>query len=82
MILYITQKSATDTSGELDINNLVRYPNGTAKYEKKYSQNPFFINFWLNVSSASSSASLVINYFVDKHESKSYSYWFSDNQCK
>jgi hypothetical protein len=35
MILYITPKSATDTSGELDINNLVRYQKGIAKYEKK-----------------------------------------------
>jgi len=34
-MLYITQKSATDTSGELDINSLVRYQKGTARYEKR-----------------------------------------------
>jgi hypothetical protein len=30
-ILYITQKSATDTSGELEMNNLTRYPNGAVR---------------------------------------------------
>ena len=35
MILYITQKSATDTSGEFDINNLTRYPRGAIRYQKK-----------------------------------------------
>ncbi len=35
MILYITPKSATDTSGELEIINLTKYHIGAAKYPKK-----------------------------------------------
>ena len=35
MILYITQKSATDTSGEFEINNLTKYQSGAVKYQKK-----------------------------------------------
>ena len=45
IILYITQKSATETSGELDINSLIKYHSGAARYPKKYSQNHFLINF-------------------------------------
>lgn len=61
MILYITPKSATDTSGELEIINLIKYHNGAAKYQKKYSQNHFFTSFSLNDSSAKSS----IFFFID-----------------
>ena len=35
MMLYITQKSATDTSGEFDMNNLTKYPKGAMRYQKK-----------------------------------------------
>ena len=34
-MLYITQKSATDTSDEFDMNNLTRYPRGAMRYQKK-----------------------------------------------
>ena len=30
-MLYSTQKSATDTSGELDMNNLTKYQSGADK---------------------------------------------------
>ena len=35
IILYITQKSATETSGELDIKSLIKYCKGAIKYQKK-----------------------------------------------
>ena len=35
IILYITQKSATETSGEFEIINLMKYHIGAAKYQKK-----------------------------------------------
>ena len=60
-MLYITQKSATDTSGEFEIINLTKYPSGAVKYQKKYSQNHFFTSFSLNVSSAKSS----MFFFID-----------------
>ena len=64
-ILYITQKSATETSGELETNSLTKYHSGAVKYQKKYSQNHLFISFWLSVSSARSSIFFDIYFFMN-----------------
>ena len=45
IILYNTQNSATETSGELEIITLITYRNVADKYQKKYSQNHFLISF-------------------------------------
>ena len=34
-MLYITQKSATETLGELEIKSLTKYPKGAIRYQKK-----------------------------------------------
>ena len=65
-MLYITQKSATETSGELEIINLTKYQSGAVKYQKKYNQNHLLINFWLNVSSAKSSTFFYMYFLLDK----------------
>ena len=34
-MLYITQKSATDTSGEFEMKSLTKYQRGAVRYQKK-----------------------------------------------
>ena len=59
MMLYNTQNSVTDTSGEFDIITLVMYRNGAERYVKKYNQNHLLIRWFISLFSE-----LIISWFV------------------
>ena len=44
-MLYISQKSATETLGEFEIISLVIYRSGAVRYQKKYNQNHLLMSF-------------------------------------
>ena len=49
-MLYRIQNSATETSGEFEMITLMIYRRGAERYQKKYSQNHFFISFFSSES--------------------------------